>query len=148
MKSTILLLHHNTTMEVIRPDEMRKALKWVLNDRQKKGRGELFFCYHRMAKDFMWGNKEEATEQMKIWRRQKKEGILHMNPKNNVTKLINGTTWYILVVQQGSSPATIQPIGVDRLGLGFDDIYLVDGFIYCFKQQANRDAIYNYVMKP
>ena len=135
-------------MELIRPDEMHKALKWVLNDRQKKGRGELFFCYHRGEKDFMWGNKEEATEQMKIWRRQKKEGILHMNPKNNATKLINGTTWYILVVQEGSSPATIKPIGIDRLGLGFDDPYLVDGFIYCFKQKTNRDAIYEYVMKP
>jgi len=135
-------------MELVNAKEMRKALKWVLADRQKKGRGELFFCYHRQLKDFVWGNKEEATEQMKIWRRQKKQGILHIAPYNNETKLINGTTWYTLVIQEGSSPETIKSIGIDRMGLGFDDPYIVDGLIYCFKQKVNRDAIYEYVMKP
>ena len=126
---------------------MSLTLKRILNDRRKK-RGELFFCFHREANDFMWGNKEEATEQMKMWRKQKKQGKIHISPDNNETKLIHGTTWYILVVQEGSSPETIEPVGIDRIGLGFDNIYLVDGYIYCFKQKENRDAIYEYVMKP
>jgi len=133
-------------MQIVQIKEMKKALKWVLEDRQKKGRKELFFCYHRGVQDFMWGNKDEATEQMKIWRQQKKKGILHMNPYNNQTKLINGQEWHILVVQQGATPETIESIGIDRCGLGFDDTFLVDGFIYCFKQKENRDMIYKYVM--
>lgn len=134
-------------MEVIETKQMRKTLRWVLEERQKKGRGELVFSYHRGVKNFMWGNKEEAVGQMKIWRQQKKKGDLHMNPYNNTTQLINGQEWYCLVVQQGSSPETIKSIGIDRCGLGFDAPYLVDGCIYCFKQKANRDMIYEYVMK-
>lgn len=135
-------------MELVRTQDMRQKLKEVLADRQKKGRGEMFFTYHRKVKEFMWGNKEEATGQMKMWRQQKKQGLIHINPFNNQTKLINGQEWYILVIQEGSSPETITPLGIDRCGLGFDCPYLVDGFIYCFKQKINRDAIYEYVMKP
>jgi hypothetical protein len=134
-------------MTTIHADEMTKALKWLLNDRQK-GRGELFFCYIRRLKDFMWGNKEEATWQMKEWRKMKKQGLLYIDAFNNMTIHINGTTWYMLVIQSGSSPKTIKSVGIDPMGIGFDSPCFVDGYIYCFKQKANRDAIYEYVMKP
>ena len=126
---------------------MRGALKHMVTDRQKE-RGELFCFFHRKCNKLMWGNKPELVDQMKQWRKQKKQGILHLNPKNNRTKVINGVTFYILVIQQGSSPETIDPIGIDPFGGGFDDgMYLVDGMIYAFKHEANRDAVFGYVMK-
>jgi len=128
--------------------DMRSHLKHMVDDRQKKERGELFCFYHRKSENTCWGNKPELVEQMKIWRKQKKQGTLHLNPYNNRTKVIAGETFYILVVQQGSSPETIEPIGIDPFGFGFDEgMYLVDGMIYAFKHEANRDAVFAYVMK-
>jgi hypothetical protein len=127
--------------------EMRGKLSRFVADQQKE-RGELFCFYHRKCKQKMWGNKPELVEQMKDWRQQKKKGEIHLNPKNNRTKVIGGVTFYILVIQQGSSPETIEPIGIDPFGLGFDEgAYLVDGMIYAFIHEANRDAIFSYVMK-
>jgi hypothetical protein len=132
-------------MPLYKTSDMRSLLSNMVEDRQKK-RGEMFCFYHRKEAVICWGNKPELVEQMKIWRKQKKQGILHMNPKNNRTKIIGGQTFYILVVQQGSSPATIDPIGIDPFGVGFDEgAYLVDGLIYAFKQEANRDAVFGYV---
>jgi len=126
----------------------KQDLKGVIADRDKK-QGDIFFCFHREANQFMWGSKELATEQMKEWRRMKKEGEIHMNPKNNRTRIIGGKEWHILVVQYGSSPEAIQSIGIDSLGMGFDDgQFFVDGLIYCFKSQVNRNRIFEYVMKP
>jgi hypothetical protein len=128
-------------------NDMRSHLKGLVADRQKE-RGEIVCYYHRKGKFTCWSNKPEMVEQMKIWRKQKKQGALHLNPKNNRTKVISGETFYILVIQQGSSPETIEPIGIDPFGFGFDEgAYLVDGMIYAFKHEANRDAVFAYVMK-
>jgi len=135
-------------MTFYQTSDMCSKLKNMVDDRQKKERGELFCCFHRKRKATMWGNKPELVEQMKIWRQQKKQGIIHFNPKNNRTKVISGQTFYILVVQEGSSPETIKPIGIDPFGIGFDEgCYLVDGIIYAFVHEANRDAVFGYVMK-
>jgi len=34
------------------------------------------------------------------------------------------------------------------MGLGFDEgMFIVDGLIYAFKDEANRDMTYNYIMR-
>ena len=93
--------------------------------------------------EFMWGNNVELTEQMKIWRKQRKQGVIEIHAYNNHTKQIDGTDWHILVVQQ-----TGDDLGpIDTLGFGFDNgAFVVSGFIYCFKSIHNRDATYKYVM--
>jgi hypothetical protein len=126
---------------------IRKSLQDTIADRQKS-RNEIAFAYHRKANDTMWMNKTEMIEQMKLWRKQKKKGILHLNPYNNQTKVISGKTWYIFVVQQGADPDNLKPIGPDPMGLGFDEgMFIVDGLIYAFKDEANRDMTYNYIMR-
>ena len=125
--------------------EQKQLLARTIKDRQKP-REETFFFYHRKAREVMWGNNTELTEQMMIWRKQRKEGTLMIQPCNNRTKIIKGKTWYILVVQQLKN-GQIEDIGIDTLGLGFDEgAYLVTGIIYVFKHEANRDATYKYVM--
>jgi hypothetical protein len=93
--------------------------------------------------EFMWGNNVELTEQIKIWRKQRKQGVIEIHAYNNHTKQIDGTDWHILVVQQ-----TGDDLGpIDTLGFGFDNgAFVVSGFIYCFKSIQNRDATYKYVM--
>jgi hypothetical protein len=115
-------------------------LKDMVNDRQKT-RGETFFFRHATQDKLMWGNNVELTEQMKIWRKQRKDGIIEIHDYNNHTKQIDGTDWHILVVQQ--TGGDLGPI--DTLGFGFDNVFMVSGFIYCFKSIRNRDATYNNV---
>ena len=124
---------------------MQKALAWVVDERQKK-RDETFFSYIRRVHDFMWGNNVELTEQMKMWRKLRKEDKLDMQEFNNKTKYIKGKPWYILVVQTPSIRRGVDDIGIDPLGMGFDTPYLVSGYIYVFKHEKNRDATFNYVM--
>jgi len=129
--------------EIITSAEMRALLRRTLADRQKKVRNETFFFWHDKARQVMWGNNEELIEQMKVWRKQHKNKQIKIMPYNNITKQINGTTWYILSVQNYYET----PQNPCRLGLGFDGgAYLVSGSTYIFKHEHNRDATYKYVM--
>jgi hypothetical protein len=127
---------------IVSSASMKALLHRTIGDRQKKGRGETFFFFHRRANDMCWGNNDELKEQMKLWRKQKKEIGLIMREFNNKTFKIKGQEWHILVVQ---SPT--EDLGIDKIGFGFDDEqFLVSGYIYVFKSKANRDATYKYVM--
>ena len=127
---------------IVSTKHMTAMLKRVTEDRRKT-RGETYFFYHQGVKDFGWGNNDELKQQMKIWRKQRKDGLIEMLECNNHTKQIQGKDWHILVLQQ-----TGEDMGsIDPTGFGFDDgAFVVSGFIYCFKRIENRDATYKYVM--
>ena len=132
-------------MQFVSTNDMKSLLARTVKDRQKP-RDETFFFWHKKGKVVCWGNNKELTEQMMAWRKQRKEGTLIIQPCNNRTKIIQGKTWYILVVQQVTD-GEIDNTGFDPLGLGFDEgAYVVTGLIYIFKHEANRDATYKYVM--
>ena len=132
-------------MQFVSTNDMKSLLAETVNDRQKF-RDETFFFWHRQLKLVMWGNNKELTEQMICWRKQRKEGVIKIQPCNNRTKTIQGKTWYILVAQQ-LKDGEIENTGIDPLGFGFDEgAYIVTGLIYIFKHEANRDATYKYVM--
>ena len=132
-------------MQFVSTNDMKSLLAETVNDRQKF-RDETFFFLHRQLKLVMWGNNKELTEQMICWRKQRKEGVIKIQPCNNRTKTIQGKTWYILVAQQ-LKDGEIENTGIDPLGFGFDEgAYIVTGLIYIFKHEANRDATYKYVM--
>jgi len=128
-------------MKMVSTKDKVAELKEHVKDRQKT-RGETFFFRHAIQDELMWGNNDELREQMKIWRKQRKQGVIEIHDYNNRTKQIDGKDWHILVVQQ-----TGDDLGpIDTLGFGFDNVYMVSGFIYCFKNIKNRDATYKYVM--
>ena len=68
-----------------------------------------------------------------------------MNKYNNKEAIVNGQTWYFLVVQPYKNGKMVEcamdPFGLMILG------EMVDGYVYAFKLKHNRDAIYSYVMK-
>lgn len=132
----------------IDPRKVKYELGCVIHARIKR-QGHIYFFYSVVLNKYAWGTKEDAHDQMKIWRRGKMDGEVFLNEKYNLTKTICGKEWHILVVQYGTSPETIKPIGMDQLGLGFDDgMFLVHGMIYVFKHKINRDLIFDYVTKP
>jgi hypothetical protein len=117
-----------------------KELESIVADRQKK-RGETFFMYHVILKQPSWGNNEELRDQMKIWRRQKKQGFLNIDTGNNREFMIGGKKWYTLVVQDKD----LEKNRIDPLGFGVG--FLVSGMIYWFISEVNRDTVVSYVMK-
>jgi hypothetical protein len=126
----------------------RENMLWTIADRQKDkyARRETFFFRHRKLGMISWGTNDELRDQMKRFKEQRKNGVLHINPINNKERMINGEKWFILVVQQGRSTESIESIGIDEIGFGFDNPFIVDGMIYIFRHEANRDAVYKYVM--
>jgi len=120
-------------------------MKRIIEDRDKKQRKETSFTWVHNAKLVSWNTNAEMIQQAKIWRTQKRQGVLIMREHNNQTKLVQGQKWYILVVQDTDMSCNPQ---LDPLGLGIDEgNFIVSGFIYWFKAEHNRDAIYKYVME-
>ena len=98
--------------------------------------------YHREADDVGFNNKELVGADMKNWRKLRKQGKVEMLEGNNKECKIKGRTYYTLVVQTPN-----ESVGLDPTGLGWDDTsFFVDGYIYYFQKQVNRDMVYKYVM--
>lgn len=125
--------------KIIAEHEKHKALLEQVVQARRKSRGETYF-FHTGLRDACWGNNDELREQMKMWRKERKEGAVEIKEVNNRTIKIKGQEWYICVVQY------TEYNGIDILGFGFDKIVVVSGNIICFKHLQNRDATYKYVM--
>jgi len=88
---------------------------------------------------------EIMKEQMKIWRKLAKQGKIKIMEYNNKTKMVNDVEHYTLVVQPYKNDK-MSDCDFDVMGL-FCLGEMVSGYMYLFKNQKNRDTIYNYVMK-
>jgi len=106
---------------------------------------ETFFYYHRRMEDCMWGTNEELLVEMKYWRKQKREKSLKILEANNNEFVIDGKTYYTLVLTQLTEDGETQNIGFDKLAIGVK--HFVDGLVYWFVAKANRDATFKYVME-
>ena len=94
-------------------------------------------------------NKEELTEQMKMWRKLAKQGKLKIHDYNCKSAYLpnNNECWFLVVQAYDPSTNEIkeeQPL--DPVGWFLCD-ELVDGYMYVFKSKKNRDAVQEYVMK-
>jgi hypothetical protein len=94
--------------------------------------------------DTMWGTNEDLLVELKSWRKQKRENILTIDEANNNEFVIDGRTYYTLLITQLNADGEAEAIGFDRLAIGVS--YFVDGLVYWFVAKANRDATYKYVM--
>ena len=98
--------------------------------------------YHRELKCMGFNNKELVGADMKNWRTLRKQGKVEMLEANNKKCKIKGRTYYTLVIQTPNGR-----MGVDPTGMGWDNrSFLVDGYIYYFQKEINRDMVYKYVM--
>ena len=99
---------------------------------------------HQQIGCFMWLSVADTQQQMKMWRKRAKAGELKICAYNNKEVVVDGKTWYILIVQpykDGKLCGEIDASGLMIFGI------MATGFIYAFKTEANRDMTYKYVMK-
>jgi hypothetical protein len=131
-------------MSIINAEKMTGLLRHSAANIQPN---ELCIAWHRHQHHAFWGGKKSLEEDMRNWRKAKRQNKLYINPKESREVKINGEPWHILIVQEGT-PENTRQIGFDPLGFGIDDMtILVDGMIYFFKNKANRDMVATYVMK-
>jgi hypothetical protein len=124
-------------------EQMEKRFAYAMNDRQ--GEDELCISWIQNKKDFGWLNRQILNDQMKIWRKMAKEGILKIMEYNNSETEQNGMKLYNFIVQpyknEEMEDCGFCPYALLTLGI------MVSGYTYSFMKKENRDAIYNYVMK-
>jgi hypothetical protein len=120
--------------------------RWVSAIHEKNG--DIAITWLFRMNGFSWFSKDLMKEQMKLWRNYAKEGKLKIAAYNN--KVITddlGNKWYTLVVQpydpetNKMTECPIDPAAMAIMG------ELVNGCMYMFKTESNRDTIVNYVMK-
>jgi hypothetical protein len=123
--------------------DQEKSMKQFLEMKNKDD--IVIFCHHERG-EYRIGNKAEWTEQMKSFRKYRKDNMLTINIKNHRNPMIQGKQFYTLVVQALDSDGDIQG-NIDPMGLAFDDSsFLVTGMMYAFRTEANRDMSYKYIM--
>ncbi len=105
---------------------------------------EVVYYYHHTTNQYTAAKKDEWNEEMRRFRKERKEGILNIDPINHRNPKIKGKQFYTFVLQ--TTDMDKNPT-CDPLGATFDDgIFIVSGFIYSFRNEANRDASYKYIM--
>ena len=129
------------SIQTFNRDQATDNLHSAVADKDKK-RGEICMFYHRELKCMGFNNKELIGADMQNWRTLRKQNKLEMLESNNKNCKIKGRTYYILVIQTPNGR-----MGVDPTGMGWDNrSFLVDGYIYYFQKEINRDMVYKYVM--
>jgi hypothetical protein len=137
--------------------QMISVIKNVISDQRK---GEMCWTLRQSVKDITYLNKYEMTENMKVWRKLKKQGEITMPENQNISVKIDGNKFHILAIkspyEDDSVPAADPTIATwDRETIPKTDLWkglttgyfeYSTGYIYYFKSQNNRDMVYKYVM--
>ena len=132
-------------MPIISSNETRSTISTVLENREPR---DIVFFYHHNCGVYCCSDKNEWSEQLKIFRKERKSGKMHAQEENNKTFVLGDSkknkTLHFLVIQHTDENKNPQ---IDPMGLAVKDgAFLVSGLIYAFKNKTNRDASYKYIM--
>ena len=127
LKGKALIIHKDDTLKTL------KKLKMM-------GTTDVAFSMIHDVMMLSVFNDKEMNQQMLLWKDLIKRGKLEVLECNNITREIHGKQYYFLTVTPIGQDANFDPIG---LAIGF----LVNGYIYGFRREANRDAVFNYLKK-
>ena len=147
-RETLVVAHltpEPKTKMFIRKDCEKELFDHVADRRKSATRKETYFTYHNQLRTGTWGTNEDLRIEMKNWKQQKKNGILNINEKNKNSFEINGKTYYTLTITELDEDGEHKKIGIDRFGFGMG--HIVDGIMYWFVSEENRDAVVKYVME-
>jgi len=101
---------------------------------------ETFIRFYHKYGTIVFNSGFELVDEIRMWRKQYKQGQVNLNVNNNLTKTIRGIPYYILVIESVESNWRFDPIG-----LGFDEELIINGIIYVFKRERDRDSSFDYM---
>jgi hypothetical protein len=104
-----------------------------------KSRNEIAFSFIQNERGIGWLSKSEVTQEMKRWKKMRKQGELQIYKANNRTVQIQGETWFMMCLTVDTNYDPIALMGLDDQGI------IMSGFCYFFKHEANRDMTANYI---
>lgn len=119
--------------------QLRKFANHILSIKNKTDIG---FTWNQTICDFTVMNKEEANQQMLLWKglaKQDKLSILECNLREY--EMDGGKKIYTMVVQ----PKDLEDCSLCPLSLALGT--MVSGFTYAYTKKENRDMIYGYLKK-
>ena len=147
MSSTIPRTHYGSLLfvdekgqEIVRltDDAIRETYTTLMSQRGH-GIGETCIAWDFGLRTPFKFNKSETQEAARQMRQNRREGKIHIPAEMNLTKVVDGKTWHVLVLQ---SCGVNQ---LDPLALFVFDMR-IDGFMFAFDQKINRDRVYRFVM--
>ena len=101
---------------------------------------DIGFTYMEHLDRFGLFNEKEMHAQMKEWRDLLKSGRIYILKENNKKLHIDGVEYYPIVIQG-------KGISMSKMGMLFDECYMVDGWFYVFKSEKTRDTVFNWLYK-
>lgn len=101
---------------------------------------DIGFSYMEHLDRFGVFNEKEMHVQMKEWRDWLKSGKIYILKENNKKLHIDGVQYYTIVIQG-------KGISMSKMGMLFDECYMVDGWFYVFKSEKTRDTVFNWLYK-
>ena len=140
---------------------MLSVVKNVISNKRK---GDMCWGLNPQVQDITHLTKYEITENMKLWKKLRKQGVITMPENQNICIEIDGNKFHILAIRLRHADEEDHFVPVadptiltwDRETLPKTDLWkgvLTDymreyseGYIYYFKSQNNRDMVYKYVM--
>lgn len=119
-----------------------KNIKRVLAYAKKMKPYESFFRYYHKKGQITFNTSVQLVDEIRTWRRERKQGMITINQENNLTKMIEGIPYYILIIESSENNWMFDPVG-----LGFDEHeFIINGIMYVFKKEKDRDATYKYII--
>ena len=122
-------------------DEIRQTYTTLMSQREH-GVGETCIAWDFGALSPYKFNKMEIQNAARHMRKNRREGKISMPAELNLTKVIDGKTWHVLVIHS-CGPGLVNHI--DPMALFVFDMR-IDGLMFAFDQKINRDRVYRFVM--
>lgn len=101
---------------------------------------DIAFTYMEHIDRFTVFNEKEMHIQMRQWKDWLKSGKIYILKENNKKLHIDGVEYHPLVIQG-------KGISTSKMGMLFDECYIVDGWFYVFKSEKTRDTVFNWLHK-
>ena len=124
-------------MTTINIKEGEELMKYSLT--KKVVVDDVMLTYIKRINQYSWFDKATTTEQMKLWRKLARQGIMKITEKYDIECF--GKMYYCFVVQSVDE----EDDEVCTFGTILGKLYT--GYTYAFRKEQNRDATMNYVMK-
>ena len=110
--------------------------------KKERQSGDLAVTWMLAIDNFAYLDKPMLNEQMKIWRKMAKDGMVVIRRCNNkTTTTTSGDTLHFLVVQSTNEENAPNVFGTFVLN------EMVSGAVYAFYNKNNRDMVHAFVMK-
>ena len=130
---------------IITNNHIGKSSKDYFVDFMKQRDGAKVMTYNQAVKEWNWCDESDYVQQMKLFKKHIKNGIMKVKDYNNNEHDLNGVKWYSMCLQQYDYNGEF----CGNMDIGSMEIfsYMITGFVYYYKNKTDRDAMFSHLNK-